>query len=103
MHAVLQTVNIEYRRANLSEEVSVGPRVEAFLGRTECLVDAVLGGERLLADLMFWRLPPPQPQGRDVRVSGGTLHGVRGGGTPRITPPQVVSLSAGGVTGSVAG
>ena len=45
---------------------------------------------------LFWRLPPPQPQGRDVRVSGGTLHGVRGGGTPRITPPQVVSLSAGG-------
>ena len=36
---------------------------------------------------LFWRLPP-QPQGRDV------LHGVRGGGTPRITPPQVVSLSA---------
>ena len=45
---------------------------------------------------LFWRLPTPQPQGRDVRVSGGTRHGVRGGGTPRITPPQVVSLSGGG-------
>ena len=43
---------------------------------------------------LFWRLPRPQPQGRDVRISGGTDHGVRGGGTPRITPPQVVSLSA---------
>ena len=43
---------------------------------------------------LFWRLPRPQPQGRDVRVSGGTDHGVRGGGTPHITPPQVVSLSA---------
>ncbi len=37
---------------------------------------------------LFWRLPPPQPQGRDVRVSGGALHSVRGGGTP-ITPRQV--------------
>ena len=35
---------------------------------------------------LFWRLPPPQPQGRDVRVS------VRGGGTPIITPPQVADL-----------
>ena len=63
---------------------------------------------------LFWRLPPPQPQGRDVRVSvrgggtpiitppqpqgrdvrvsGGTLHIVRGGGTPIITPPQVADL-----------
>ena len=40
---------------------------------------------------LFWRLLPPQPQGRDVRVSGGTLHSVRGGGTP-ITPPQVADL-----------
>ena len=33
---------------------------------------------------LFWRLPTPQPQGRDVMVSGGTRHGVRGSGTPRI-------------------
>ena len=43
---------------------------------------------------LFWRLPQPQPQRRDVRISDGTDHGVRGGGTPSITPPQVVSLSA---------
>lgn len=51
VHAVLQTVNMGHRRAHLSAEVSVGPRVEAFLGRTEMLVDAVLCVGELLADL----------------------------------------------------
>lgn len=40
---------------------------------------------------LFWRLPR-QPQGRDFQVSGDTRHDVRGGGNPRITPPQDVSI-----------
>ena len=42
---------------------------------------------------LFWRLPPPRPQqGRDVPITAATRHGVRGGGAPRITPPQDVSI-----------
>ena len=58
VHTVLQTVNMWHRGAHLSAKVSVGPRVEAFLGRTEYLVDAVLCIEELLADVSgqapFW-------------------------------------------------
>ena len=50
VHAVLQTVNLGHRGANLNPEVSVGPRVEAFMGRAEFLVDAVLFIQELLED-----------------------------------------------------
>ena len=50
VHTVLQTVNMGHRSAHLSADVSVGPRVEAFLGRTESLVDAVLCVEELIGD-----------------------------------------------------
>ena len=51
IHAVLQTVNSTHRQASLSQEVSVGPRVEAFLGRTEFLVDSVLFLQELLSEV----------------------------------------------------
>ena len=51
VHAVLQTVHMGHRRTHLSAEVLVRPRVEAFLGRTEVLVDAVRCVVELLADL----------------------------------------------------
>ena len=50
VHAVLLTVYRELRSSGLHGDVSHGPRVSAFLGRTERLVDAVLFVEELLAD-----------------------------------------------------
>ena len=50
VRTVLSTVNMGHRRAHLSAKVSVEPRVEAFLGRTESLVDAVLCVEELIGD-----------------------------------------------------
>ena len=50
VHAVLQTVNLGHRGANLNPEVSVGPRVEAFISRAEFLVDAVFFIQELLDD-----------------------------------------------------
>ena len=51
VHAVLQTVNMKYRRTNLSTSVTVDQGVEVFLGCAEHIVDAVLGVDALLADL----------------------------------------------------
>ena len=51
VHAVLQTVHMWHRLAHLSAEVSVRPRVKAFLVHTKILVDAARCIEELLADL----------------------------------------------------
>ena len=51
VRTVLNTVNAWHRRPSISPQVSVDPRVDEFLGRTQCLIDAVLCIEELLADL----------------------------------------------------
>ena len=60
---------------------------------TSAITSAII---TLVGGWLFWRLPPPQPEGQDVRISGGTRHGIRGGGTLRITLPQDVGIRVGG-------
>ena len=72
VRTVLSTVNMGHRCAHLSATVTVEPRVEAFLGRTERLVDAVLCVEELIGDASGQAPPWDDDVARDcIRRLGG--------------------------------